>query len=75
MTLFQDNAPGSLTHENFQFLVALSMCINEKILIECPSELKCSEVVVTISGKCFISHLFLFFLFLHFADFVRHIVC
>ena len=32
------------------------MGINEKSLIECPGELKCSETVVTMSGKCFISN-------------------
>ena len=29
---------------------------NEKSLIECLGELKCSETVVTMSGKCFISN-------------------
>ena len=54
-TLFQDDASRK-SHKPFQLPATLSMGMNEKSLIECPGELKCSETVVIMSGKGFISN-------------------
>ena len=50
----------SLLHKLFQFQVTLSVGTDKKYLIECPDKLKCSETVVSMSRKCFISNLCFF---------------
>ena len=50
----------------FQLLETFSIGINEKSWMVCPGELKCSETLVNISGKCTMSNLWLFMRLAHF---------